>query len=78
MLKADVGDNAGTADNALIHGNVTREVESAKAGDVGVEIGAGLTIPVGSRGGTFFIDGSFEFRSRYSDINASAGYRISF
>ena len=78
LAKADAGDNTGKATNALLRGSVSQEVESASVGKFGIEIGAGLTLPVSSDGGTFFIDGSAEFRSGYTNFNASAGYRISF
>ena len=79
LVKTDFGDRPGTATNALIHGSgASAEVESASVGSVGLEIGAGLSVPVGSRGGSVFIDGSVEFRSNYTSTNASAGYRISF
>ena len=78
VVKADAGSGAGKATNTLLHGDLSQEVESAEVGTVGLELGAGLTIPVGSRGGTFFIDASVELRSRYTNTNASAGYKISF
>ena len=78
LVKVDAGDSAGTATNSLLHGDLSQEVESADPGPVGLELGAGFTLPVGSRGGTFFIDASVELRSGYTNMNASAGYRISF
>ena len=78
LAKADAGDNVGKANTSLLHGIRSQEVESAGIGKLGVEVGAGLTLPVGSNGGTFFIDASAEFRAHYTNLNASAGYRISF
>ena len=78
IAKADAGDNVGTATNALLNGGAAQEVESAEVGKFGIEVGAGLTLPIGSDGGTLFLDGSAEFRSGYTNLNASAGYRISF
>ncbi len=78
LLKADVGDRSGTADNTLL-GAVTRaEVESAEVGAIGVEVGAGLTIPLGSSSGSIFMDASVECRRGWTSLDASAGYRISF
>ena len=78
LAKADAGDGVGKANASLLHGTLSQEVESAEVGKFGIEVGAGLTLPVGSNGGTLFIDGSAEFRSHYTNLNASAGYRISF
>lgn len=78
LLKADVGDRSSKTSNALLRGSATRqEVESAEVGVLGVELGAGITIPVG-RKGSFFIDASAELRSGYTEMNANAGYRVSF
>ena len=78
LVKADAGDDAGEASNSLLHGDLSQDVESASVGKIGLEIGAGLTLPIGSNGGTIFVDASAEFRSRYTNLNASAGYKISF
>ena len=51
----------------------------AEVGAVGIEAGAGLTIPFnGPRPGSFFIDGSLEFRQGWSSFDASAGLRFRF
>ncbi len=78
LAKFDAGDDTGKATNRLLVGELNREVESAKVGAIGIELGAGLTVPVGSMGGTIFVDGSAEFRGHYSNFNASVGYRINF
>jgi hypothetical protein len=43
-----------------------------------VELGAGLTIPVGDDDGSIFVDGSVELRSGYTNVNGTVGYRINF
>lgn len=79
LLTADLGDRRGIAATSLIHGNGRlEEVESAKIGTVGIEFGAGLTVPLGSRSGALFLDASAELRSNYFNANASAGYRFDF
>ena len=79
LLKADAGDNSSKADNALINGAArSAEVESAEVGPVGIEIGAGLTIPVGVKSGTLFVDASVELRDGYTGMDANVGYRINF
>ena len=79
LLKIDAGDTDAKADVAMINGAATtHELEAAERGSVGVEIGAGVTIPVGSEGGSVFIDASAELRSGYTDINGTIGYRVNF
>ncbi len=78
LLKIDAGDRKGEADVAFAHGGATGKVSSAELGPVGLEFGAGVTIPVGQEGGALFIDGSAEIRSSATDINGTVGYRINF
>ena len=79
LAKLDVGDNASEADVALINGTGRGTVESAELGAFGVELGAGLSIPVGDENdGTIFFDVSAELRSGYSNVNGTVGYRINF
>jgi len=78
LAKLDVGDRASEADVAFIGGS-RATVESAEPGAFGVELGAGLSIPVGDENdGTLFFDVSAEFRSGYSELNGTVGYRINF
>ena len=79
MAKLDVGDTTSEADVALINGTGKGIIESAEMGAFGVELGMGLHIPVGDENdGTIFIDVSAEFRSGYTNINGTVGYRINF
>ncbi|MBQ9094925.1 MAG: hypothetical protein IJY53_01140, partial [Akkermansia sp.] len=79
LAKLDVGDRASEADVALINGTGRGTVESAELGAFGVELGAGLSIPVGDdNDGTIFFDVSAELRSGYSNVNGTVGYRINF
>ncbi len=78
LLKADAGDRSGTARNGIIGSATMAEVESAEVGAVGVEVGAGLTVPLGSQSGSLFLDASLEYRSGWTSANASAGYRVDF
>lgn len=79
LLKVDAGDTAGEVSTALssIDGR-SHAVKGADMGKVGVELGAGLTIPTGAEGGALFFDGSAELRSGYTNLNATVGYRINF
>ena len=78
LVKADAGDRSGKVENDFVNGNhAKRELESAEIGAVGIELGAGVTIPVGKRG-SIFMDGSVELRSGYSSMDANVGYKLSF
>ena len=79
LAKCDVGDRSSTASAGLVSlGRTAGEVESAEVGAFGVELGAGLTIPVGQEGGSLFFDASLELRADYTNVNATVGYRINF
>lgn len=49
----------------------------AKEGATGVQIGAGISIPVGYTG-SVFADVNADFRSKANSINGSIGFRVSF
>ena len=51
-------------------------VGSAEMGAFGVELCAGISVPVDS--GSIFADGAVELRSDYSNFNATVGYKIQF
>ncbi len=80
LLKVDAGDRQGESDVALLHsaGQSTYTIEAAEMGAVGIELGAGMTIPVGADNGSIFFDASCELRSGYTDINGTVGYRVNF
>ena len=64
--------------NAVLNTRNSAELESAEVGAVGVEIGAGISIPLGGTEGSIFIDGSLEWRSGYTSMDATIGYRVNF
>ncbi len=78
LLKADAGDRSGSVNNTLLGSASSSEVESAEVGAVGVEVGAGLTIPLGASSGSIFMDASMEWRKGWTSVDASVGYRINF
>ncbi|MFR4223365.1 MAG: hypothetical protein ACLT38_06750 [Akkermansia sp.] len=49
----------------------------AREGATGVQVGAGITIPVGYTG-SVFADVNADFRSRATSFNGSIGYRLTF
>ena len=54
-----------------------RQVYGAKVGSTAFQIGAGLSVPVGTQG-VIFVDGNADIRSGSSSINGSSGYRYNF
>ena len=79
LAKFDLGDRSSSASAGLAAlGRASGELESAEIGAVGLEVGAGLTIPVGQDSGSLFLDGSLELRADYTNVNATVGYRVNF
>ncbi len=79
LVKVDTGDREGEARVAMLGGGGAWDrVRSEKLDAVGVELGAGITIPLGNDRGAFFIDGSAELRNSYSNLNGTVGYRMQF
>ncbi len=76
LVKYDLGDRQSKT-GVGINGYATRAgIESAEMGAFSVELGAGISVPVGS--GSIFADGAVELRSDYTNYNATVGYRIQF
>ena len=79
LVKVDAGDRQGEVETAFAsapeapHGRV----KSAERGAVGVELGAGITVPTGATG-SVFADFSAELRADYTNLNATLGYKINF
>ncbi len=78
LVKVDAGDRHGSARVAMLGGGASEKVRSEKLGAVGVELGAGLSIPLGDGHSSVFIDGTAELRSEYSNLNGTIGYRFEF
>ena len=56
----------------------TGSVESAEMGNVGIEVGAGIVVPLGAEHSSIFADVSAEFSTGYTSVNGTVGYRINF
>lgn len=76
LVKYDFGDTQNNIDVGFVNQNARANIESAEMGAFGVELGAGISVPVGS--GSIFADGAVELRSDYTNFNATVGYRIQF
>ncbi|WP_418174860.1 autotransporter domain-containing protein [Akkermansia sp.] len=74
----DMGDRRGETNVALL-GNpgFMQSVRGAKVGTTALQIGAGLSVPVGTQG-TVFINGNADFRDGANSVNGSVGYRYDF
>ena len=78
LAKFDVGDGSGKAINRVVNDLNRAELESAEVGAVGVEVGAGIIIPVGTDSGSIFMDASLEYRRGWMSLDANIGYRVDF
>lgn len=78
LAKFNAGDRQSTAGVSFARGFGQAAVESAAMGVFGMELGAGVTMPLGREAGSIFVDVSYELYREYSSMNASAGYRLSF
>ena len=76
LVKYDLGDRQSTTSTGFINHATRAGIESAELGAFGVELGAGISVPV--RTGSIFADGAVELRSDYTNFNATVGYRIQF
>ena len=78
LLKLDAGDRDVTPQANFAGVGGMQNIKSNEYGAFGVEIGAGVMIPIGEGASSLFFDVSAEFRSGYSDVNGAAGYRVNF
>lgn len=76
--KAMTGDRRGTADVSLNGIDGSSRVRTSERSAAGLELGGGIAIPLGSRGGDIFAECTAEFMSNYRTVNGAVGYRIDF
>ena len=74
----DMGDRRGETNVSLL-GNpgFMQSVRGAKVGTTALQIGAGLSVPVGTKG-TIYVNGNADIRDGSSSVNGSVGYRYDF
>lgn len=78
QLLQDMGDHrAGAALNPVGAPGAGFRAIGAREGSTGVQIGAGINIPVGYTD-SVFADVNADFRSRANSVNGSIGYRMTF
>lgn len=78
LAKFNAGDRRSTAGVSFANGFGQAAVESAAMGVFGMELGAGVTVPLGREAGSIFADVSYELYREYSSLNAGVGYRLNF
>ncbi len=79
LVKLDAGDRQSEMNTALgALPSAAGTVKSAEMDAFGIEVGAGLTVPMGIDSGSIFMDASVEFRGSYTSVNGTLGYRINF
>ena len=79
LLKLDAGDRRSSDSVELLAAPTRRgHLRSADTGRVGMELGAGITVPIGVDAGSLFLDAGFEMRSEQTELNAVLGYRVNF
>ncbi len=79
LLKIDAGDRRGKSRVAFVaEPGASATVRSAEAGILGLELGAGITLPLGESGGHLFLDAGVQFRTDETEVNGTVGYRLQF
>ena len=79
LLKLRAGDRDATISSSLLAlPGAGAHVRSAEQGMVGLELGAGIVVPIGVDSGSLFLDASFEIVSDYSALNGVIGYQLDF
>ncbi len=78
LLNIHALDRRGEALVSFADGGPSASVISAREGVLGVELGAGLHIPIGVGTGVLYMDASAEFRADTVDVYGTVGYRVRF
>ena len=79
LLKLDAGDVRSHSNVSLLADRARGgRVRSAEMGRFGVEMGAGMTIPIGVVSGSLFMDAGVGLRNSAYEVNGTVGYRLSF
>lgn len=78
MLNLHAGERRNKTSVAWADASASAAVISARDSILGAEIGAGLSIPIGSGSGVLFMDAATEFRAHRTDFSGSIGYSFRF
>ncbi len=77
LFKVDAGNREQTARVAFQNVEGSSTVRGTDAGAFGVELGVGISIPIGEQG-AIFLDGGVELRQDQQSTHGTLGYRLSF
>lgn len=78
LVAQEIGDRRASADVSPVGApGIGFRVNGSEAGSTAVQVGAGISIPVGYQG-SIFADVDAEFRSRMNSVGGSVGYRMTF
>lgn len=79
LFKIDAGDRRSHGIMTLLaDSSRSARIKSAEQGLFGMEMGMGISIPIGAGGGNLFMDAGLEFRSDDYELNGTIGYRLTF
>ncbi len=79
LVKADIADRKGEVNVAFASmPGYSAGLQSNDYGAVGVELGAGLTVPISANAGELFFDVSADLRPGQCEANGVAGWRVHF
>ncbi len=79
LLKVITGDTQAQADVAMVAARRAKaSMKAEEAGNFGLELGGGVSVPLNSGNSFIFADVSAEIRSGYTNVNGTLGYRINF
>lgn len=79
LLKGYAGDRDATSQAAFREAKYKGKMSTVEAGAFGVEIGAGLSVPIETENpSSIFVDVSAELRDAYTNFNASVGWKVTF
>lgn len=79
LLRMDAGDRRSRSRVGFLELPAYSDcIRSAERGGIGLEMGAGMIIPLGAESGQLFLDAGFEFRSDWMEVNGTLGYRMNF
>ncbi len=79
LVKLRAGDREAETDSEFgVLPGAVGSVTAAELGTFGAELGVGITIPMGTDGGSVFADASVELGGGYTNFNGTLGYRINF
>lgn len=79
LVKADAGDIRSHTRSSLLNlPERSGRVRSAETHRLGLEMGIGISVPIGESSSSLFLDCSYDCRFDESEVNGTVGYRLHF